>query len=158
MMDVSILIGLQASGKSTFYRTQLAKTHIHISKDNFRNNKKPARRQRHLMLESLTDGHSICIDNTNPTSAVRSELMELARQFDVTITGYYFSAKLEDCLARNAERFGKSRVPDVGLFATAKVMERPSLAEGFDTLWFVTLVKDGTFNIQPWIEDGSDGS
>ncbi len=32
-MDLVILIGLQASGKSTFVRTRLAETHVHVSKD-----------------------------------------------------------------------------------------------------------------------------
>jgi predicted kinase len=32
-MDIIILIGLQASGKSTFYRAHFADTHEHISKD-----------------------------------------------------------------------------------------------------------------------------
>ena len=153
MIDVAIMIGLQASGKSTFYRTHLSATYVHISKDNFRSNKKPARRQRQLIVEALTDGRSICIDNTNPSIAVRAEVIELVRQFDVHISGYYFSASLENCLVRNAERLGKARVPDVGLFATAKAMEHPSLAEGFDTLWFVTPGMDGTFDLQPWIEE-----
>ncbi|HWZ20062.1 MAG TPA: hypothetical protein VNW73_14780 [Ktedonobacteraceae bacterium] len=32
-MDMIILMGLQASGKSTFYRTYFAATHEHVSKD-----------------------------------------------------------------------------------------------------------------------------
>lgn len=155
-MEMAILIGLQASGKSTFYRTQLAATHVHISKDNFRSNKKPARRQRQLIVEALTAGQAICVDNTNPSIAVRAELFELARQFNATVTGYYFSTTLEDCLPRNAKRLGKARVPDVGLFATTKAMERPTLAEGFDMLWFVTLGDDGSFNMQPWSEDHNE--
>ena len=40
-----ILIGLQASGKSTFYRTRFADTHTWISKDRLRHNRNPGRRQ-----------------------------------------------------------------------------------------------------------------
>ena len=40
--ELAILIGLQASGKSTFYRRHLAATHALVSKDRFRNNRNPA--------------------------------------------------------------------------------------------------------------------
>jgi predicted kinase len=41
-MDLVILIGLQGSGKTTFYRTHFAATHEQVSKDRFRHNKKPS--------------------------------------------------------------------------------------------------------------------
>ncbi len=47
-MELIVLVGLQGSGKTTFYRERFAATHEHVSKDNFRNNSRPARRQRHL--------------------------------------------------------------------------------------------------------------
>jgi predicted kinase len=33
-MELVIFIGLQASGKSTFYHERFARTHVHVSKDN----------------------------------------------------------------------------------------------------------------------------
>ncbi len=42
--SMAILVGLQASGKSTFYRRHLAGTHALVSKDRLRNNRRPARR------------------------------------------------------------------------------------------------------------------
>ena len=33
--ELVILVGLQASGKTTFYRRRLSGTHRHVSKDNF---------------------------------------------------------------------------------------------------------------------------
>ena len=48
-MQLIIFIGLQASGKSTFFRTHFATTHEHISKDLMRNNKNRARRQMQLI-------------------------------------------------------------------------------------------------------------
>ena len=40
-IELVILVGLQASGKSTFFRERFAATHEHVSKDLFRNNKTP---------------------------------------------------------------------------------------------------------------------
>jgi hypothetical protein len=41
-----LFIGLQAAGKSDFYRACFAGTHDWVSKDRFRNNRTPAWRQR----------------------------------------------------------------------------------------------------------------
>lgn len=49
-MELIIFIGLQGTGKSTFYRTRFAATHACISKDQFRNNPHPGRRQRQLVV------------------------------------------------------------------------------------------------------------
>jgi predicted kinase len=38
-MEMIILMGLQASGKSTFYRTRFAATYEHVSKDLLRRSK-----------------------------------------------------------------------------------------------------------------------
>lgn len=43
--EVIILIGLQGSGKSTFYRSRFDQSHFHLSKDLFKNNSHPQRRQ-----------------------------------------------------------------------------------------------------------------
>ena len=48
-MEVVVFVGLQGSGKSTFYRTFYASTHVLVSKDRFRNNRKPQRRQMQLI-------------------------------------------------------------------------------------------------------------
>ena len=42
--ELVLLIGLQAAGKSTFYRARFAGTHDWVSKDRFPNNRNPARR------------------------------------------------------------------------------------------------------------------
>lgn len=44
-LEVLILIGLQASGKSTFCRKYFCSTHIVISKDYFRSSRRPRRRE-----------------------------------------------------------------------------------------------------------------
>jgi len=56
MNELVILVGLQASGKTSFYRSHLAATHVHVSKDLMRNNRSPARRQVQLIAEALAAG------------------------------------------------------------------------------------------------------
>ena len=100
-MELIIFIGLQGSGKSTFYRTYLAVTHEHVSKDVLGNNKNPNRRQLQLIERALQAQHSVAVDNTNPTIEVRRPLVELGRQYGAIITGYYFEADLKQSLERN---------------------------------------------------------
>src|SRR5918911_192813 len=138
MFELVIFIGLQASGKSTFFRDRFAATHVHVSKDRFRNNKNPNKRQAQLIEAALQEGKSVVVDNTNPTGKERRSLIELGRQYGAKIVGYYFESEVRRCLERNQQRIGKTRVPDVALYATAKKLVPPSYSEGFDELFLRT--------------------
>src|SRR4051794_30657021 len=126
--ELVVFIGLQAAGKSSFYRARFADSHDLVSKDRFPNNRHPARRQRQLIEEALGAGRSVVVDNTNPTVEERAELIALARSFGAAVVGYYFESRLPDCLERNRQREGKARVPGVALYATHKRLCRPTLA------------------------------
>lgn len=139
MLECVILIGLPASGKSTFFRERFAATHDHVSKDLLRAVKQPERRQQRLLTESLSAGRSVVVDNTNPTVASRAALIAIARQHGARVKGYYFETDAAAALRRNRVREGPSRVPDVAIFTIRKRLEVPSLAEGFDELWTVRL-------------------
>ena len=138
-MDVELVIfvGLQASGKSTFFRERFAATHEHVSKDLFPNNRNRNRRQTRLIEAALEAGRSVVVDNTNPAPSDRESLLEIGRGFGAGIVGYHFESGVRECLARNARREGASRVPDVAVYATAKRLVVPSRAEGFDELFCV---------------------
>lgn len=94
-----ILVGLPASGKTTFYRERFAGTHDHVSNDlsphnpasaegygearrsaDARRRRRPQRRQQQLVAESLGAGRSVVIDNTNPSIAVRARSGTIARR------------------------------------------------------------------------------
>src|SRR5438876_761052 len=76
-MELLIFAGLQASGKSTFYRTHFATTHVLVSKDLMPNNKKHSLRQHQLIEEAFQAGSSVVVDNTNPMLEDRAELIQL---------------------------------------------------------------------------------
>ena len=150
-MDLVILIGLQASGKTTFYRTHFAATHEHVSKDRIRHNKKPSRRQAQLIDDALRAGRSVVVDNTNPTVADHAPLIALGHAHGARISGYYFEPSVSGSLERNREREGKARVPDVAIFTTSKKLAPPSYAEGFDMLYVVRIAGHGAFEVHEWI-------
>jgi predicted kinase len=139
MLECVILIGLPASGKSTFYRDRFAATHDHISKDLLRSARQPEKRQQELIRASLASGRSVVVDNTNATAAARAGITTLAREFGASVKAYFFDTAAADAVRRNRLREGRARVPDVAIFAIRKRLEPPVPSEGFDELWSVRL-------------------
>ena len=121
-MELVLLIGLQGSGKSSFYRERFAGTHALVSKDLWPHARKRDARQQRLIQEALAAGRSVVVDNTNPTAEGRAPLIALGKAHGARVVGYSFESRLEDCLARNALRTGRARVPEVALYATRKVL------------------------------------
>lgn len=148
-MEAIIFIGIQGSGKSTFYRQQWADTHLRLNLDMLRTR----HREAILLQACLVAKQSFVVDNTNPTRAERAKYINAARAAGFRIIGYYFSAKLKDALARNAQRIGKQCVPEKGVRATHQRLELPRYDEGFDALYYVRIDDDGGFVCQEWRED-----
>ncbi len=136
-LELVIFCGLQASGKTTYYQRHLSATHAHISKDRMPHNRRREQRQRELIEQLLGVGRSVVVDNTNPMRADRQPLIALGRRHGAIVVGYFFSAKVRACLARNARRQGRGRIPVPGISATAKRLQPPDAAEGYDRLHVV---------------------
>jgi predicted kinase len=155
-MEMIILVGLPGSGKTTFRKQRLDATHTVISKDLMPNNRRPARRQAQLIGQALSAGHSIVVDNVNPTPEERAELIHYGRAQGARIIGYWFESSVADCLRRNAGRESKARVPDVAIYSMAKLLRAPRREEGFDELYRVSIAAPETFLVEP-VEMPGDG-
>lgn len=149
-MDLIILTGLQAAGKSTFYQTHFGASgdYVYVSKDQLRNNRQPVRRQHELIVEALSARRSAVVDNTNPSPADRAPLTALGKAYGATVSGYFFIPEVKASLERNRQRTGRMRVPDVAIFATRKRLVPPTYAEGFDHLFTVSIPQSGSFLVQ----------
>ena len=145
--ELVIFVGLQASGKSAFFRERFAATHELVSKDLFRN-KNPNRRQAQLIEAALRTGSSVVVDNTNPSVEDRRPLIELGRELGAKIVGYYFESTVRQSVGRNRRREGKAQVPDVAIFATAKRLATPTYPEGFDELFRARMTDESTFEVE----------
>lgn len=142
-----VLMGLQASGKTTFFERYLKdKGYVHINLDTL----KTRNREILEVTRCLDNGLACVIDNTNPTKQDRERYIDPAKDKGYRIIGYFMQSKLSACLERNSQR--ERQVPKKGILATFNKIEMPSLEEGFDELNFVS-IEDGVFKTSKWIED-----
>ena len=83
------------------------------------------------------------IDNTNINALERSRYIPAAKREGARVVGYFFESDLEACVARNAKRLGKARVPEHVIRQKLSRFERPILCEGFDALYRVKVTEKG---------------
>ncbi len=145
-MQAVIFIGIQATGKSTFYAQYFFKSHIRLSLDMLRTRY----REQLLFNACLEAKQPFVIDNTNPTIEERAKYIVRARIHRFSVIGYYFQSSAQASLERNASRTGVERVPDRGVLGTYKRLQLPRLDEGFDQLYHVNMGENNTFVIKEW--------
>jgi predicted kinase len=143
-MEAVILIGIQGSGKSTFYKERFVDTHVRINLDML----KTRHREQYLVNACLVAKQAFVVDNTNPTRSDRCRYIEPAKAAGFKIIGYYFQPQVEACQERNENRPEDQVVPLKGLLGTYGRLEVPCLDEGFDELYSVQIAAEGGFVIE----------
>ena len=147
-MEAVIFIGIQGTGKSSFYRERFFHTHMRINSDML----KTPHRLRVLFNACLDARQPFVLDNTNVSRAVRAQFIEQAKIAGFRVVGYYFRSDIASALARNSERLAAARIPDRGVLGTYKKLEIPQRAEGFDALYYVQIDPAGEFQVEEWAE------
>ncbi len=145
-MEAVIFVGIQAAGKSTFYRERFFASHVRISLDLLRTR----RRERSLLAWCLQHGQRFVVDNTNVTTAERAVYITPARAAGFRVIGYVFEANVPASITRNAGRSQAEQVPARAIGGTKKRLEWPRRDEGFDELHFVRIAPGGGFIIEEW--------
>src|SRR5947199_7629828 len=102
--ELVIFVGLQGSGKTTYYHEHFAATHVHVSKDLMPNARNRDLRQFQQIDEALAAGRSVVADNTNPSADSRAPLIALARRHHARIVAVYFEPHVPTSLMRNRAR------------------------------------------------------
>lgn len=141
-----LFMGIQASGKTTFYKSVLAPFgygHINLDTLHTRN------RERELLLEYIKGGGSFVVDNTNPEYTDRERYVPGAKANGYKVIGIFFQSVVRDCIARNEQR--ESPVPIKAIPSTQKRMQFPKYGEGFDYIYFARITDTG-FDITEWRE------
>jgi len=86
-MEAVVLIGIQASGKTSFYRQRFFATHVRISLDLLRT----PERESALVETCLRIQQRFVVDNTNLTAAERARYLLPARAAGFRVIGYFFA-------------------------------------------------------------------
>jgi len=147
-MQAIIFTGIQATGKSTFYKTHFFNSHVRLSMDllNTRN------KENQFLETCLKTQSRFVIDNTNPTTEDRKKYIQAAKAHKYEVIGYYFSAAIEEAIQRNNLRIGKEKIPEIGIKGCYRKLEIPKFDEGFDKLYFVKIV-DNKFIVEDWKDE-----
>ena len=145
------MIGIQASGKSTFCQRYLGDVcRVNLDTLKTRNNEK------RLIEQCHADGIDYVVDNTNPTREDRSRYIPAAKAAGYQVIGYYMQSQLQECIKRNNARKGKEQIPSTAIAMTSNRLELPSRSEGFDELYYVR-IDDSGFVVEPWkTEEGKN--
>lgn len=130
MAEAVILIGLQGSGKTTFYRERFAGTHVHVSLDIVGTRE----RERALVAKCIAERRSFAVDDTNLLRRQRAEPVALAKAAGYRVIGYYLNRPVRSAIGRNNHRTDKKAVAVPAILAAFKRLEPPQLDEGFDEL------------------------
>ena len=148
-MEAVIFVGIQATGKSTFYKERFFRTHVRINLDMLK-----TRHREDVLLRTCIDMQQpFVVDNTNPTVEQRAKYIAPARAANFRIVGYYFRSRFSEALQRNERRPQGERVPPKGIGGTYRMLEIPTPAEGFDVLQYVRIDEEGRFVVERWSDD-----
>jgi len=145
-MEAVLFIGVQGSGKTTFYKERFFETHVRISRDML----KTRTRERLIAAACLAARQPFVVDNTNALKTQRTEHIEAARAAGFRVVGCFFRCDLSSALRRNRQRPEGRIVPPAGVIATFKRLQPPSWSEGFDELRVIEINAANEFVVQEW--------
>jgi predicted kinase len=151
-MEAVLFIGVQGSGKTTFYKERFFDTHVRVSCDMLKT------RNRELVLVStcLAARQDFVVDDTNASRSRRAEYVAAAKAAGVRVVVYYFRTPLRAALARNRGRPEGQIIPVPGVIATWKRLQPPVWSEGFDELHVVETGEENEFSVRPWTREEGD--
>ncbi len=144
-MQAVVLCGIQASGKTSFFRDRFLDTHVRISRDLLRTEHRE-RRFLALCLETL---QPFVVDKTNATTGHRRPYVEAARAAGFTVVAYALEVAPTEAIARNARREPRRRVPVRAVLGTSKTLVAPTREEGFDAIFSVRADGTGGWVVEP---------
>ncbi len=128
-----LLVGCPSSGKSTLRERYFTPHgHVTVNRDTLGTQSKCLA----VASDSLREGKSVIIDNTNPSKSVRKTYIDIGAKHGVPVRCIHLDvdrglAVHLNYFRQNCSKGAKRRVPAVGYRVYEKHFEPPELSEGF---------------------------
>lgn len=148
-MEGIIFVGIQATGKSSFYKENFFRTHVRINLDMLK-----TRNRENIILDACIEAKQpVVIDNTNVTRKDRIKYINKFKDSHYKIIVYYFKSHIEEAKTRNNSRNNKEKIPLKGILNTYNKLEIPSVEEGVDLLYYISISGEGKFRVEEWKDE-----
>jgi predicted kinase len=148
-MEMILFIGIQATGKSSFYRERFFRMHVRVNFDMLR-----TRHRERLLIAACLEGKTpFVVDNTKLTREDRARHIGPAKTAGFRVHGYFLQSVKADAQARNAGRNADEKVPELTIAGASRRLELPTLGEGFDRLFFVRIDASNDFVVEDWKDE-----
>jgi predicted kinase len=143
-MEMVLFIGIQATGKSSFYLERFFRTHVRVNLDMLKTH-----HREDLLVKACLEGKTpFVVDKMNLTKADRAAYIGPAKAAVFRVCGYSFDSGLPGALQRNARRNAAERVPEGALRGARARLQPPSFDEGFDHLFSARMDGQGGFAVE----------
>jgi polynucleotide 5'-kinase 3'-phosphatase len=137
-----IMVGAQASGKSTFCKKYMA-DYKYMNNDTFSGTTAKFRK---TVEKLLSAGNSVVIDNTNPSAEGRAKWLELSKLYKIQCGVAYMTATENRLYVEHMFRLRNileiQTVPSIALRVFYKKFQKPSHLEGFQSICEIPLILD----------------
>ncbi|XP_071958472.1 bifunctional polynucleotide phosphatase/kinase-like [Antedon mediterranea] len=153
-MEVIVLVGSPASGKSTFVATHLSKhNYVHVNRDMLGSWQKCVAE----CSKALKSGKSVVIDNTNPDVESRKRYISCANSASVACRCFVFATTITHCF--HNERFRQltqtssqhAPLTDMIFHSYKNKFVYPTVCEGFQEVLDVNFVANYSDNKQKYL-------
>lgn len=145
-METIILIGIQATGKSSFYKQKFFKSHMRINLDMLK-----TRAKEDIFIDACIKAKQpFVVDNTNASIEERKKYIDISKAAGFSVIGYYLQSNVKDAIKRNEGRIGKEYISPRGIAYTYNRLVIPTYDEGFDKLYYVNIDNDNNFIVSEW--------
>jgi bifunctional polynucleotide phosphatase/kinase len=124
--EIIILVGYQASGKSTFAANKFS-TYTILSGDVLKTLPKMLKEGKKF----LNEGKSIVFDATNPKKENRAKIIELANEYKIPVRCFVFNVDIETAMEYNTKRMNETgkKVPKISFYVFRKNYVKPTKEE-----------------------------
>lgn len=141
--EMIILVGRQASGKSTFAKNihNSNMNYVHINRDTLKTKAKCEKETKN----ALVNGNSVIIDNTNPSIADRKIYIDMANEYNVPVKCIVVNTDEKLCHHLNYYREimtngNTKKIPQIAYNIFKKNYVEPNINEGFESVQHITFV------------------